>query len=130
MVSSSAKTRLLSILIPTRNRQSYCLSTIESVLKIDGNNFELVVHDNSDTNELEGMISSRFNDGRLIYKYTNADFSPVDNFNAAAGLAVGRFFCFIGDDDSVNPELIHAAEWAERNGVDTLSWNIAKTSKN
>ena len=50
------KTPLLSIVIPTKNRQKYALSIIQTILSIKDYALELVIQDNSDTNELENSI--------------------------------------------------------------------------
>jgi len=47
---------LLSIIIPTRNRISFCISVIDSILNITDIRLELVVQDNSDSHELEQHV--------------------------------------------------------------------------
>lgn len=111
---------LLSIVIPTRNRQKYAVSSIESILRITDPGLEIVVQDNSDTPELEGLLSQNFQDSRLRYNYTSTPLSFVDNFDAAARLATGEYVCFIGDDDGVNPEIMEATRWAKAKGIDTI----------
>ena len=43
---------LLSIVIATRNRIPYAISTIESILEISDSRLELIIQDNSDSREL------------------------------------------------------------------------------
>lgn len=111
---------LLSIIIPTRNRFDYVRFAIESVLKIASNKFELVIQDNSDSNELEAWIKSRFNDSRLVYAHSNLPVSMCENYEGAAELASGEYLCFIGDDDGVNPEIIDATIWTKQHHFDAL----------
>lgn len=111
---------LLSIVIPTKNRQVYALSAIESILRIPDSGLEVVVQDNSDTRELEKLLRQRVKDSRLKYNYTSSPLSIVGNFEASLGLATGEYICFIGDDDGVNPEIIEAAKWAKENEIDAL----------
>ena len=50
---------LLSIIIPTKNRQYTCLYSIESALKISDDNLEIIVQDCSDTDILKDNIFNR-----------------------------------------------------------------------
>lgn len=40
---------LLSIVIPTRDREYYCIEAIKNILSYNNEDFELVVQDNSDS---------------------------------------------------------------------------------
>ena len=111
---------LLSIVIPTRNRQEYALSSIESILRIPDPELEIVVQDNSDTRELEELLRQDTQDSRLRYNYTPSPLSFIHNFEVAARLASGEYICFIGDDDGVNPEIMEATRWAKDNGIDSI----------
>jgi glycosyltransferase involved in cell wall biosynthesis len=121
MTSSEKNSPLLSIVIPTRNRQKYAISAITSILNnITALDLELVVHDNSDSRDLEEYIRSNINDSRLRYKHLSTPRSMIDNWDAAVRLASGKYLCLIGDDDGVNPEIIEATRWADMNDVDAL----------
>jgi glycosyltransferase involved in cell wall biosynthesis len=112
---------LLSILIATRNRIPYCISSIKTILSFNYDNFELVVQDNSDSLELRQYVEEKITDKRLIYNYTPPPFSSIDNFNAVIGLANGKYLCMIGDDDGINPEIISLVEWANRNSIQAIT---------
>jgi glycosyltransferase involved in cell wall biosynthesis len=116
---------LLSIIIPTRNRQKYAISAITSILGISAPDLELVVQDNSDSRDLEEYILNNVDDPRLKYNYTPTPLSFVDNFDAAIGLASGKYLCLIGDDDGVNPEIIEATRWADTNDIDALKPTVS-----
>lgn len=112
---------LLSVVIPTRNRQEYAISAINSILSnISAPDFELVVQDNSDSRNLQDYIHNRIDNSRLRYNYTPTPLSIVDNFAAGVRLASGKYLCFIGDDDGVNPEIIEATRWVDMSGIDAL----------
>jgi len=115
---------LLSIIIPTRNRISFCISVIDSILNIPDTRMELVVQDNSDSHELEQHVKKNVTDKRLKYRYTSEAFSTIDNFNAGMELSTGEYVCFIGDDDGINPKIIEAASWAKKNQVDAMASQI------
>ncbi|MGD9394540.1 MAG: glycosyltransferase [Dehalococcoidia bacterium] len=111
---------LLSIIIPTRNRASYCLSCLRSVLTIQSAHLEVIVQDNSDNDDLARMVKTTIHDSRLRYNHTTEHLSMDQNFDKAMGMARGEYVTCIGDDDSVNPEIVSAASWAQQRGFDTL----------
>jgi len=112
---------VLSVVIPTRNRVPYAISTIQSILEIPDPRLELVVQDNSDSRDLEFYVHENIKDNRFRYRYTPPPFSSIDNFNAALEMTTGEYLCLIGDDDGVNPEIIEAAAWAKANDIDALT---------
>ncbi len=111
---------LISILIATRNRIPFCISAIESILKCQESDFELIIQDNSDSAELGQYINSQIIDDRLIYHYTSPPLSSIDNFNEVLELAKGEYVCLIGDDDGINPELFKIVRWAKDNDIKAI----------
>ena len=111
---------LISIIVPTKNRTEYALKTIEQILSIDDDSIQLVVQDNSDTNNLKDSITHFCNDSRLKYNYSSELLSFVDNFSLAVSLADGEYICVIGDDDGINPEIVKIARWASENNIDAI----------
>ncbi|MGJ7024621.1 glycosyltransferase family 2 protein [Petrimonas sulfuriphila] len=114
---------LLAIIIATRNRQKYALSAVESILSINDDSIEVVVQDNSDNDSLREMLNPFMKDVRLIYNYTEKPLSFVANFDLSIHLSRAEYVCQIGDDDGINPEIIHATKWAKKNNVDALVGN-------
>jgi glycosyltransferase involved in cell wall biosynthesis len=111
---------LLSIVIPTRNRQRYALSAVEAILGSIGDRVELVVQDNSDSDNLVGMLEPFRDDSRLRFEHLSRTASPVENFDIAVQRATGEYVCAIGDDDVINPEILDACEWALANDIDAI----------
>jgi glycosyltransferase involved in cell wall biosynthesis len=116
---------LLSIVIATKNRQKYAISAIESILSLNDNRIEVVIQDNSDTDELNSALSKYSTDKRLCYRYVSKPLSFIGNFNAALELSKGEYICVIGDDDGINPEIIDAALWAKQNNIDALVGSVS-----
>ena len=113
---------LLSVIIPTKNRQYTCLFAIESVLAIKNQDYEIIVQDCSDTDILRDQIKERFSeDGRIKYFYTNAKPSMTDNWNMAYANAIGEYQCAIGDDDAVFSEIYEVAKWAKQHQIDVIN---------
>lgn len=115
---------LLTIVIPTRNRISYAIHSIRSVLNIPSMDLELVVHDASDSRDLETYLATHISDGRLRYRHASRPLSLVENFDAAARIADSEYVSFIGDDDGVPAEIVKIAQWAKINNIDSVRSNI------
>jgi glycosyltransferase involved in cell wall biosynthesis len=121
-----SKTPILSIVIPTRNRQIYARYAIEAILSFQSEEFELIIHDNSDNNDLELAAIENRADSRLRYFYVSSRLSMVENFKLALEQAKGDYVCSIGDDDIVNAEIINVCKWAKSNSLDAVidDWPI------
>jgi hypothetical protein len=113
---------LLSIVIPTCNRQVYAASAIRCALAIPSSDIEVVVQDCSDEDTLSSLIAAESLDKRLSYRYERPA-HMTENWNRAIGRATGEYLCLIGDDDGINPEIVQAAEWAKSNTLDCLAVN-------
>lgn len=111
---------ILSIVIATKNRVPYCINCIETLLKLEDKDIQVIVQDNTDTLELKEYVEKNISDSRLIYNYTPPPFSSIDNFNACVALATGEYVCMIGDDDGINPEFLKIARIAKEKGIVSL----------
>lgn len=116
---------LLSVVIPTRNRFQYVRSAITSILDINDQRIELVIQDNSDSDELKLWINENITDSRLKYNYFDSPLSFVGNFSEGVEASSGEYICIIGDDDGINPEIIDAVAWLKQENIDCLSTRIS-----
>ena len=99
---------LLSIIIPTKNRQHTCLYAIESGLLLNKTDIEIIIQDCSDSNKLEKQIIDKFGiDARINYEYTDTKPSMTENWNRAFERSKGLYKCGIGDDDAVLPSIFY-----------------------
>jgi glycosyltransferase involved in cell wall biosynthesis len=119
-MSLPQSTPLLAIVVPTRNRQEYVVSAVRSLLRIPSTEIEIVIEDNSDTPELQEWISKHVEDRRLTYHYSNVIVSQSENYDRSMRGATAEYIAFIGDDDSVNPDILEAVRWAKSQDVDAL----------
>ena len=117
----SKNSPILTIVIPTKDRPNYIIHTIEALLNINAENFQIVVQDNSKGNSTKQIIGKYLNDKRLKYNHLDQKIDFCENFNIGAKIASGEYVTFIGDDDGVNPEIIKATEWAYKNDIDCLT---------
>jgi len=117
----------LTICLPTRNRQAYCIQTIEALAASEGNDFEVLVADNSDDPApLADFFASTLKDSRFrLLPPVATVLSMVDNWERLLNAAEGRWISVIGDDDYIDPRvtgLIRRCEVLYRN-VDSISWD-------
>ena len=113
--------KILSILIPTRNRAKYLTNVVEAVLSFPSNDFELIIQDNSDYNVLEEVMDAK-KDDRLIYHYATGLITFSENFEQGLKFCKGEYICIIGDDDGINPEIIEFAFYLSKNQIQSVSF--------
>lgn len=116
---------LLSIIVPTRDRQRFAFLTACQVLSITSPEIQLVIQDNSSDNSLISELSIFSNDSRLKYNYSPDQLSFVDNFSLALSIADGEYVCMIGDDDGVFPEIVEITKWAHKNNVAAIKPEVS-----
>ena len=110
---------LLSIIIPTKNRQLTALFAVKTALTIPSNNIEIIVQDCSADDRL-GADLEKLQDHRIRYFFQNDPVSMTENWNRAYGQASGDYQIGIGDDDAVFPEIYAIAEWAASKGYEAV----------
>ena len=111
---------LLSIVIPTRNREDYCIHAINHILSFDEQDFELIIQDNSDTTKILDYLKKN-HDSRLKYHYSPKRINSVINMDYAISMAKGKYITMIGDDDTVLPTIFDLVKFANKFGYDAIS---------
>ncbi|MCY0150030.1 glycosyltransferase [Hoeflea sp. G2-23] len=116
----------LSICLPTRNRQRYCIETIRAIAASDGTEFEVIVGDNSDDSSvLADFFAHDFDDPRFRLIGPEDRVLPmVDNWERLLGETKGRWITVIGDDDYLDPKLVLLLKHYEHlySDADAVSW--------
>ncbi len=108
---------LLSIIIPTRNRQKYCKAAVSQILDHGWENVEVCIQDNSEDDSLREWIESLHSE-QVVYNYHLGTLSFVDNFSEAVSLANGKYLCMIGDDDGVLPSIFNLIDEMKNENAD------------
>ena len=111
---------LLSIVIPTRNREKYCIEAMKHILSFEENCFELIIQDNSDSDSIEEYVNNN-PDSRLRYNRVKGRINSVINMRASVDLACGEYVCMIGDDDTVLPNIFSVVRWAKSNNIKAVT---------
>jgi len=111
---------LLSIIIPTKNRNRYCIECLKHLKSLNLPDIEIVVQDNSDTNSLKDLIIENNLQDFVKYNYLGGVISFVRNFSIAVEESIGEYVTMIGDDDTVLPNIMDIARRAKANGYDAV----------
>lgn len=95
-----------TIVIPTYNRANLIVSTIDSILKQEFSDFEIIVVDDGSTDNTESVVRA-IKDARVQYtKKQNGERGAARN--AGARMAKGKYLNFVDSDDLLYPN--HTAE--------------------
>ncbi len=97
-----------SLVIPTRNRQSYVIDAVAYYLRDIDIHGEVIVADNSDNKfEILSVLKPFLFDKRLkILPSLDHVLSMKENWERAVSKSSGQWVSFIGDDDILSPDLI------------------------
>jgi glycosyltransferase involved in cell wall biosynthesis len=98
---------VLTICVPSRNRQIYLKEAIRSLLTSTRADVEFVIADNSDDPAImNAFMQPLMGDPRIVYLPSEPQtLSMMDNWERTLRAATGRFVSIIGDDDFIDPEL-------------------------
>ena len=89
-----------SILLPTRNRLDLLRHAIDTVLRQDYADWEIVVSDNCSEDDVEGYVRS-LGDPRVGYVRTDRMVPVTANWNNALAHSHGDYVLMLGDDDGL-----------------------------
>lgn len=112
--------KLLSIIIPTKNRQVYCIESIQSILEDIDEQCEIIIQDNSTDDSLSNMIKG-LEVKNIIYNYIPEPLSFVENFEQALTLSSGKYFMILGDDDSTTKDTLYLVKWMDEKGIESIA---------
>ena len=111
---------ILSLVIPTRNRPTCVLDCVKVALA-NTEDTEIIVSDNSDTDALRGQLLDLDSRGRIKYRYSEKKLNVIDNFERVLDDCTGDYLMFIGDDDSIGPQIEAVAQWARDQNLDAVT---------
>ena len=112
---------LVSVVVPTHNRSCYAVSCVKSLLAIESDRLQVIVHDTStDDCRLRAWVET-VDDSRLLYQHCAERLSMTDNHERALEYARGEYVCLIGDDDSVSELILDVADYARSRDIDCIT---------
>jgi glycosyltransferase involved in cell wall biosynthesis len=91
-----------SVLLPTHDRLDLLRNAVETVLRQDYQDWEVVVSDNASGEDVEGYVA-QLGDARVRYVRTPAFLPVTDSWNYALQAARGDYVLMLGDDDGLLP---------------------------
>ena len=115
---------LLSVIIPTKNRQYYCYNAVRQILSLYEKRVEIIIQDNSDELTLETQIRE-LGAENVVYNHVDGIVSFVDNFNEAISFATGKYLMIIGDDDGITSLALPTAEWADQQEICSIKPDLS-----
>lgn len=96
---------LVSIGVPTYNRETYLAECLKSCLDQTYLNLEIIVCDNA-SEDNTSSVPIKLNDSRIKYFRQPHPVSPIANWNSCCKLAKGEYITYISDDDILHPEFV------------------------
>jgi glycosyltransferase involved in cell wall biosynthesis len=102
---------LVSVTVATRNRPHLLRRAIESVLQQSYRRLELVVMDDSDTEDTRHLLET-VDDPRLRSVRTPARLGAGAAYNVGLDAATGDIITFLDDDNVMHPEWLRSVVWA------------------
>ncbi len=105
-IEENTEEPLVSVIIPTRNRAQSLKRAVDSVLKQDYHNLEVIVVDDASSDNTLQAIQSEFDDSRLRYIRHDTKKGGAAARNSGIRSSRGEFIAFLDDDDEWAPEKI------------------------
>jgi len=96
----------VSILIPAYNRPHYLDVALKSALNQTYENIEIVISDDSTTNDVQDMVQTYLREHSNIIYHRNEKPLVGENYNKCLELSSGEYINFLMDDDVFHPEKI------------------------
>ena len=105
---SISKTPKVSICIPTFNSENYLRETIESALRQNNQDLEIVIVDNCSTDHTGALVKDfqKRGDRRIRFYKNDRNIELAGNFNKCLEYARGEYIKFLCSDDLLLPECI------------------------
>jgi glycosyltransferase involved in cell wall biosynthesis len=100
---------VVTIALPTYQRDEQLGRAIESVLAQDYGSIDLIISDNASTDGTRALCERYAQDHSSIrYIRQPANVGPTPNFESVRHLSTGEYFAFLGDDDWLEPDYVSA----------------------
>ena len=104
----------VSIIIVSFNVQSYLVSAIDSILKSNYSNYEIIVVDNNSYDNTVDIVSDKYPKVNIISNDENVGFGKA--VNQGAKIASGDYFLILNPDTIIEEDMINdLIEYMESN---------------
>ncbi len=102
----SAKSPIISIIIPVYNSEKYLQDTLDSVLKQSFSDFEVICIDDGSTDKSNELLTKYESKDRRIHIITQKNQGVVCSKNNAVKHVRGEFICFLDSDDVIEEKFL------------------------
>ncbi|MCS6795021.1 MAG: glycosyltransferase family A protein [Raineya sp.] len=119
---------LFSIVIPTYNRANLIGKTLQSVLRQEFTDFEVIVVDDGSTDHTEAVVKSFVSEKLRYYKIPNGERAKARNFGIRQ--AKGKYITFVDSDDLLYPNYFQEAYQFLQRNPDSVFWALSYEMKN
>ena len=121
--------KLISIVIPTFNRQELISNAVNSVKNQSCKKWELIIIDDGSTDKTSQILHSYKEDSRIKSFYQpNQGVSIARNYGVKN--ATGDYIIFLDSDDVFYPDLIQTLYDVNFENYDIICWQVQKVIDN
>lgn len=111
---------MISVIIPTYNRETTIKRAVDSVLGQTYKNFEVIIVDDNSTDNTAKVIEN-MQDKRIVYLRQNSNRGACVARNIGISKARGKYIAFLDSDDQwVSSKLEKEVEFLENNNLDIV----------
>lgn len=97
----------ISIGLPVYNGEKYLKQSLDSILKQDFPDFELIISDNASTDATEEICRAyAARDSRIQYSRLSENFGAAKNYNRVFEMSSGTYFKWAAHDDLLHPRFL------------------------
>ncbi len=98
---------LVSVIMPTYNRESFIVEAVNSIIHQTHKNWELIIIDDNSSDNTEKIIKQiKLTESRIIYHKLNNNMGASHARNIGMDIARGDFITFLDSDDEYLPDKI------------------------
>lgn len=116
---------LLSIVIPTKDRYKYLSKTIKDLSKLNQDLVEIIIQDNTFKNTDIIEIIDHLPNKNIKYYHETTPLSQTGNSDLALSHSTGEYCCYIGDDDTVLPDILEVVQFIKQNHIESCICDVA-----
>ena len=114
----------------TRNRPDTVIKAINSVMDQTYPHVEIIVSDNSTSNDTYEILSSYVSENKIKY-YKQDPMTGIEHINRVHDMAESKYYMIFHDDDTMHPEMVQTlSELVEKNNEASAVASNANIIKN
>ena len=105
---TESRIKLLTIFVLTYNRSEYLNLMLDSILRQEFGDYDIIVMDNASTDDTENIVRSK-KSAKITYLRNKCNIGAISNGNKALRMADSKYTMLVHDDDMMNEKYIAEA---------------------